>query len=187
MKLGPQTTLYDVAFEGNRSTTESNLLAVVGLQLGRPASNLGLEQARRQIVQTYRESGHAYAEVSSVFDMSPDHWHARALFIINESQQVIVDRISVVGARRTRESLIRRRVALRVREPYRSGDIRKIEERIATLGVAHPDFRTQQNSMPRFATYMLRELPLGSRNRSFRAAIGRCSDPQTHRSPSEVP
>jgi outer membrane protein insertion porin family len=134
VKLGPQATLYDVAFEGNRAATEASLLEVAELEIGEPASNLQVEQARRRIVQAYRELGYAYAEVRATLDLSPDHTRARARFIINESQQVIVDRIVVVGAERTSESLIRGRVALKIDQPYRASDVRKTEERIATLG-----------------------------------------------------
>ncbi|MCL2824633.1 MAG: BamA/TamA family outer membrane protein, partial [Polyangiaceae bacterium] len=134
IKLGPQTTLYDAAFEGNRAITESALMQAADLELGKPASNLGLEQARRRIIDTYKELGYAYAEVRATLDLSPDRTRARARFVINESLQVIVDRIVVVGAQRTSESLILGRVSLRVGQPYRSSDIRKSEERIATLG-----------------------------------------------------
>lgn len=134
VKLGPRATLYDVSFEGNRAATESGLLEVADLALGQPASNLQVEQARRRIVQAYRELGYAYAEVRATLDLSPDHTRARARFVVNESQQVIVDKIVVVGAERTSESLIRGRVALQVDAPYRASDVRKTEERIATLG-----------------------------------------------------
>jgi outer membrane protein assembly factor BamA len=134
IKLGPQSTLYDVAFEGNRAVTEQSLLEVAELAVGQPASNLEVEQARRRVVSAYKELGFAYAEVRANLDPSPDHTRARARFVINESQQVIVDKIVVVGAERTSESLIRGRVALTVGEPYRQSDIRKTEERIATLG-----------------------------------------------------
>ena len=134
VKLGPQATLYDMAFEGNRAVTEASLLETAELELGQPASNLDIEQARRRVVQAYRELGFAYAEVRAALDLSPDHTRARARFVINESQQVIVDRIVVVGAERTSESLILGRVALTVGQPYRASDVRKTEERIATLG-----------------------------------------------------
>src|SRR5262249_40064078 len=41
--LGPQTTLYDLAFDGNRSLTEKALTKVADLTLGDPLSNVELE------------------------------------------------------------------------------------------------------------------------------------------------
>jgi len=46
-----------------------------------------------------------------------------------------VSSIYIRGAKITRESLIRSRVALKIGEPYRTSDVRATEERLATLGV----------------------------------------------------
>lgn len=134
INLGPQATLYDVSFEGNRAITEQSLAETADLSFGKPASNLEIEQARRRILQQYRELGYAYANVRANLVLSSDHTRARARFIINESQLVIVDNIVIVGAERIRQSLIRKRVALKIGQPYRTSDVRKTEERIATLG-----------------------------------------------------
>jgi outer membrane protein assembly factor BamA len=135
VKLGPRATLYDIGFEGNRTASDMSLFEASELALGQPASNLELEQARRRILEAYRERGFAYAEVRASLELSPDHTRARARFVINESQQVIVDRFEIVGAERTSKSLILGRIALERGEPYRQSAIRKTEERIATLGV----------------------------------------------------
>ncbi len=135
VKLGPRATLYDMSFEGNRVLVENQLAEEAGLQLGAPASNLELEQARRRVIDAYRDKGFAYAEVRASLDLSPDRTRARARFTINESEQVFVDSIIVEGAERTSESLILGRAALRVGQPYRQSLVRKTEERIATLGV----------------------------------------------------
>lgn len=134
VKLGPRATLYDLAFEGNRTLVETKVAQEAGLVLGSPASNLELEQARRRILDVYRELGFAYAEVRATLELSPDHTRARARFTINESEQVYVERIVVRGAVRTNESLILRRVALEVGGLYQQSLVRKSEERIATLG-----------------------------------------------------
>jgi outer membrane protein assembly factor BamA len=134
IKLGPRSTLWDLAFDGNRTLLDTALAEASELVLGAPASNLELEQARRRVLDEYREAGFAYAEVRAAFELSPDHTRARARFSASESEQVIVDRIVIQGAVRTSESLVRGRVALEPGKPYRTSLIRKTEERIATLG-----------------------------------------------------
>lgn len=134
IKLGPMALLHDLAFEGAHAITEQDLSEVADLKLGAPASNFDLEQARRRVIDAYRELGYAFAEVRAVLDLSPDHTRARARFTITEGEQVIVDRFIVRGAQRTSESLILGRVALQAGQPYRQGDVRKTEQRIATLG-----------------------------------------------------
>jgi outer membrane protein assembly factor BamA len=54
---------------------------------------------------------------------------------VTEGDQVIVRGIVIRGLDATRESVVRRRVALEVGQPYRTSDVRKTQERIATLGV----------------------------------------------------
>jgi outer membrane protein assembly factor BamA len=135
IKLGPRTYLYDLAFEGNKAFTEKQLADAAELSLGKPASQAELEKARRRVLDAYAEEGFAFAEADASLELSPDHTRARARFAVSEREQVKVSRIVVVGAKVTNERLIRSRVALAVGQPYRRSDVRKTEERLATLGV----------------------------------------------------
>ncbi len=135
IKLGPRTRLYDIAFEGNKALYEKQLEEVAGLSLGDPVSQGELEKARRRVLDAYAEQGYAFAQVETALDFSPDRTRARVRFIISEREQVRVKGIIIRGAQRTSESLIRGRVALEVGQPYRRSDVRKTEERLATLGV----------------------------------------------------
>lgn len=135
VKLGPLTTLYDLAFDGNKVFVESALEAAAELQLGKPASQIELDKARRRVLDAYAEEGFAFADVEAELELSPDRTRARARFVISERQRVIVSGIVVRGAQRTNESLIRSRVALKTGQPYRRSWVRATEERLATLGV----------------------------------------------------
>jgi outer membrane protein assembly factor BamA len=103
--------------------------------LGEPASQAKLDDASRRVADWYRERGHAYVDVKYALEPSPDGTRARVRFDVVEGEQVIVKAILVHGMDKTRESVIRRRIALVVGEPYRASLIRKTQERIATLGV----------------------------------------------------
>jgi outer membrane protein insertion porin family len=135
IKLGPRTELYEVAFEGNRLLVESELAAEAGLELGVPVSQIDLENARHRLVDAYAERGFAFAEVEATLDLSSDHRHGRARFIISERQPVRVSRIEIRGARLTREALIRGRVAFKVGDLYRRSLARRTEELLGQLGV----------------------------------------------------
>jgi outer membrane protein insertion porin family len=135
IKLGPRTKLYDLAFTGAHSLEERKLAQAADLVLGLPANVLKLEEARRRILDAYKEDGFAYADVRYSLDESLDHTRARATFAINEGERVIVSRIVIRGNEVTNESVIRRRIALAVGEPYRASLVRKTQERIATLNV----------------------------------------------------
>jgi outer membrane protein assembly factor BamA len=132
--LGPQTALYDLAFEGNKTFTDKRLASIAELSLGAPLSNVELEAARLRLLDEYRNLGFAYAEVRTAIEPSPDRTRARARFTIIERDLVKVRDFVVKGAVNTEKNLILRRLALRKEEPYRQEWIRLSEERIATLG-----------------------------------------------------
>ncbi len=134
-KLGPRTGLYDLGFTGAHSIEERKLAVVADLDLGLPANVLKLDEARRRIVDAYKEEGFAYADVKYALDESLDHTRARATFSIHEGDRVTVKRIVIRGNDVTNTSVIRKRVALVEGEPYRSSLVRKTQERIATLNV----------------------------------------------------
>ena len=143
VKLGPRTTLYDMAFEGNRILIEQDLADKADLELGGPVSQTEIEAARHRVLDAFKEEGFAFAEVRALLDFSADRTRARVRFIISEGERVYVDGIVVRGAKRTNPALIMRRVSFercprdkRIEqcEPYRASDVRKSEERIATLG-----------------------------------------------------
>ncbi|WP_437601091.1 POTRA domain-containing protein [Sorangium sp. So ce590] len=151
---GPQTRLYDLAFEGNKGFcgqgglterdrsfcaeespfSERWLSRVADLKVGEPLSTLALDAARLRILDAYRDLGYAFAEVRTAIEPSPDRTRARARFIVSERDRVTVTGIVVKGAVRTDEQLILRRVLLREGAPFRQSQARLSEERIATLG-----------------------------------------------------
>jgi len=135
VKLGPRTRLYDLVFSGAHAIPERKLSAAGEFELGQPANVRKLDEARRRIVDAYKEEGFAYADVTYALEESLDHTRARASFTVNEGDRVIVKRIVIRGNDVTRADVIRRRVALVAGEPYRSSLVRKTQERIATLNV----------------------------------------------------
>jgi len=135
IKLGPRTTLYDVSFTGVRSFSEERVAAAANVGLGDPVNTLRLDDARRRILDMYREEGYAYADVKYALEPSRDHTRARARFEITEGDQVTVREIVIRGNRLTNERTIRGRIALEIGKPFRTSDIRKTQERVATLNV----------------------------------------------------
>lgn len=135
VKLGPRTTLWDIAFTGVKNLSERQVADAAEAPLGEPVSTTKLEDARRRIVDWYKELGYYYVDVKYTLEPSPDSTRARVRFDVVEGDQVIVRAITVRGLDSTRESVVIRRIALEVGKPYRGSDARKTQERIATLGV----------------------------------------------------
>lgn len=135
IKLGPKAFLWDVAFEGNKALVESDLAEALELKLGTPVSQAEIEKGRQRLFDRYGEEGFAFVTIDVDLELSPDQTRARVRFIISEREQVRVRDIRITGAHLTRESLILGRVALTVGDLYRRSEVRKTEERLATLGV----------------------------------------------------
>ncbi len=135
IKLGPRTTLHDLAFFGAKSVSQKELGDAADLELGKPVSSLKVDEARRRVLERLREDGFYYADVKYEIERSLDNTQARARFDVNEGERVMVQQIVVQGNSITNESVIRRRIALKVGEPFRTSDVRKTQERVATLNV----------------------------------------------------
>lgn len=140
--LGPRTRLYDLTMEGNHQWSARELTEVAELPLGGPLSNIELDAARQRLLNHYRDAGYAYAEVRTRVELSPDRTRARARFVINEHEPVVISGYEVHGARRTDPDLIISRLALcqdltecaEEERYYKRTLVRKSEEQIATLG-----------------------------------------------------
>jgi outer membrane protein assembly factor BamA len=135
VKLGPRTRLWDIAFTGVKAMSEKGVADAAQVPLGEPVSTVKLEDAQRRIVDWYKELGYYYVDVKYTLEPSADNTRARVRFDVSEGDQVIVRSIVIRGLEVTRESVVRRRVALEVGQPYRTSDVRHTQERIATLGV----------------------------------------------------
>ncbi|MFO0659798.1 MAG: POTRA domain-containing protein [Polyangiaceae bacterium] len=133
--LGPRSILYDVVFDGVASFPESKLYELTKLNTGDAASNVKLEEARRAILEFYRDEGFAFVEVRAAFDLSPDKQRARARFTIIERQRVIVDRILIRGNNLTRASVVLQQLRFSEGDIYRQSAARRSEELLAALGV----------------------------------------------------
>ncbi|MGD0527864.1 MAG: POTRA domain-containing protein, partial [Polyangiaceae bacterium] len=135
IKLGPRTQLWDVAFSGLKSVSEKEVADAAQAPLGDFVSTTKLDEVRRRIVDWYKEAGYYFVDVKYALEPSLDNSRARVRFDVTEGDQVYVSSIVVHGLESTRESVVRRRIALVAGEPFRTSDMRKTQERLATLGV----------------------------------------------------
>ncbi len=134
VKLGPRTQLWDVAFSGVRALSQKSLAAAAELKLGGWVSTANIDDARRRVADAYKEEGYAFVDVKFALEPSPDRTRARVRFIVSEGERVFVRGFVIRGNTFTKTSVIERRIALTLGQPYRASEIGKTKERIATLG-----------------------------------------------------
>lgn len=132
--LGPVTTVWDAAFEGNEHATAKELAEETKLPLGAPLSLQALDDAKGRLIEYYKNRGYAYAGVTTDVELSPDRTRGRVIFIVQERDLVTIDDIEIIGATRTDHALILRRLAFKKGDVYSALGLRQSEERLATLG-----------------------------------------------------
>ncbi len=135
IRLGPQSSVYDASFVGVRAFSTRELGKVAALDMGQPVSSAKLDDARRRIVELYQRRGFAFAEATYSLALSQDRSQAHVRFRVNEQPQVFVRAIKIRGNVYTKDQTIEKRIALEVGKPYGSEEVRKTQERIATLNV----------------------------------------------------
>jgi outer membrane protein assembly factor BamA len=135
IRLGPQSKMYDASFSGVKAFTTKELAREADLEMGQPVSSAKIDEARRRVIDLYQRKGYAYAEVATSIDLSQDRSNAHVRFRVNEQEQVFVRSIKIRGNVYTHTQTIEKRIALEVGKPYGSDEVRKTEERIATLNV----------------------------------------------------
>jgi outer membrane protein assembly factor BamA len=134
VKLGPRSTLYDVAFTGVRAFSHKQLGHVLSLPFGEPVNLVAMETAARKLSDFYRDEGYPFAEAKYVLEESDDHTRVRMRLDVTEGELVYVRRVEIRGLNHTRESIVRRRITLRAGLPFRADEARKTEEAISILG-----------------------------------------------------
>ena len=93
--------------------SETDVAAAAQVPLGDPVSTLKLDDARRRIVDWYKELGYYYVDVKYALEPSArQHARARALRRDSRATRSSSARSSSAGSTNTRESVVRRRIAL---------------------------------------------------------------------------
>jgi outer membrane protein insertion porin family len=132
---GPRTLLYGVTLRGADAISPRELLTAAGLESNQPFSYVALEEARRRMLDLYRERGYAFAKVESSVRFSADRTRAEVDLQVVESFPVQIDRIVIEGAERTSVTLIRRTLKLEAGDLFRPSLARESERELGTLGV----------------------------------------------------
>jgi outer membrane protein insertion porin family len=132
---GPRTVVRGVDFEGQAVITANALRELAELQAGRPFSEVDLIAARDRIELEYRNRGYDQISVQSSVALAERDTAADIRFTLVEGQQVIVDRILIVGAVRTNPETIRRELVLRPGQPLGYADSIESRARLAALGL----------------------------------------------------
>ncbi len=132
---GPRTELFHVALTGNRQIGDRELLEVSELTRGEPFSYLGLEEAIARMTARYQERGYLYARVEPTVRFSENRERAEVVLQVIERFEVRFGEITIEGAERTSEGLIRDVIRLAAGDVYRPSVIDASQEALLALGI----------------------------------------------------
>ncbi len=132
---GPRTLVWNVAIEGNEAVSSAELLRLSELERGAAFSQLGVEEARRRMMELYRERGYLFARVDAAPHLSDDASRAEVVFEVVERFQVRIGAILIEGCERTDPNLVRDELDLHEGDIYRPSVARENEESLLGLGI----------------------------------------------------
>jgi outer membrane protein assembly complex protein YaeT len=132
---GPRTHVESIAFEGNSAVPLAELAREARLAPGAPLAFEKVEETRARILRIYLSRGHLYARVEAREALDRERHLAALRFVVDEGPQVRIGRIVVTGNRRTRETVVRRALALAEGDVYDPDAVAKSQAALLRLGI----------------------------------------------------
>ncbi|HET8541161.1 MAG TPA: POTRA domain-containing protein, partial [Anaeromyxobacter sp.] len=132
---GPRTTVESISFEGTSAVSIAELARRTRLAPGDPLAFERVEETRAAIQRAYLSRGHLYARVEAREDVDRERHVAALRFVVSEGPRVRIGRIVVTGNRRTRESVVRRSLAVKEGEVYDPEAFAESQASLLRLGV----------------------------------------------------
>lgn len=132
---GARAFLDSIELEGARQVEPAEVLAAAALETGAPYDPVSLVAARERLVALYRDRGFQQASVETEAELDPSRTRARVRFSIYEGSPTLVDRVIVAGLDKTREDVVRRRIALPRGGPLSASGIADTRQKLAATGL----------------------------------------------------
>ncbi len=132
---GPRTIIGAVAVEGNTVFTEGQIRGVMTTAPGRAYSEVEVAQDLDRVRLEYLNLGYESVMVTPHEVFADGDTRADVRFSIVEGPQVLVDRIIIVGNRRTSTETIQRALLLEPGEPLGYAARAESQQRLAALGL----------------------------------------------------
>jgi outer membrane protein insertion porin family len=137
---GQKTLVESISFEGNQSFSSTRLFEVADRLTGlvRPGQALnlyGVEQLRRELVNTYAKEGYYYCRVEHRIGFSEDRSLGEVVYVFNEGPQVQVGRVLVRGDVVTDPAVFDHTVTIRPGEIFTPDKVTASQKSLYSLGV----------------------------------------------------
>jgi outer membrane protein insertion porin family len=132
---GPRTTVGTVQVTGQRALHESDVRGRIQLQPGMPFVEPLLAADRDAIAAVYLDRGFARVRVDARPTIDSADGRVNIVFTIVEGEQVVVDRVLIVGNRRTSTETIERALTIAPGKPLGVAEVLESQRRLRALGL----------------------------------------------------
>jgi outer membrane protein insertion porin family len=132
---GPATQVASLEIETPIPVPRSEAPHELRLRKGVPYRVADLAQDRASLLSAFRNAGHLQAEVIPEVEFSDDHREARVTLRVVPGPLTEVEHVVVAGLERTRETVVRRAIALREGEPLGLSRVLDSQRELGALGL----------------------------------------------------
>ena len=132
---GPRTLVGSVAFEGSAVFAAGELEALITMTPGQPYAEVDVARDRDELDLAYRNLGYDSVIIEATVALVEDNARAEIVFAVSEGEQVLVDRVIVVGNQRTSLEIIERELLLQPGQPLGYAARIESQQRLIALGL----------------------------------------------------
>ena len=132
---GPRTLVESVAFDGATVFAVGELEALITMTPGRPYAEVDVARDRDELDLAYRNLGYDSVIIEATVALVEDDTRAEIVFAVSEGEQVLVDRVIVVGNQRTSLEIIERELLLQPGQPLGYAARIESQQRLIALGL----------------------------------------------------
>ncbi|MFO0993674.1 MAG: outer membrane protein assembly factor BamA [Hyphomicrobiales bacterium] len=147
---GPLYKIASVTIdEGDTNLDPANLRAVVALGAGEDYDATKIDRTVEKITIEAGKAGYAFAKVEPEISRDPANRTLAVTYRIVEGPRTYIERIDIVGNRRTRDEVIRRELRLYEGDAYNRVLVDRARRRLTALDFFEKiDFKEEQGSAP---------------------------------------
>jgi len=104
-----------------------------------------IEKTVEKMVEIMSEKSYAFAHVEPILKRNKEHKIIDIDFVIEETQRIYIDKITIIGNTRTKDEVLRRELRMRDGDPYNITQINRSKQRLQNLGFFEKvDFHTKR-------------------------------------------
>ena len=104
-----------------------------------------IEKSVEKMVEIMSEKSYAFAHIEPVLKRNKEQKIIDIDFVVQETQRIYIDKITIVGNTRTKDEVIRRELRMRDGDPYNVTQINRSKQRLQNLGFFDKiDFHTKR-------------------------------------------